>query len=508
MIPGEFFARIPQSTHVVVRQINEFITRAPGQTMRERLEEFALRIRCSMRQVDDAMGESGIRMVFVALGESFLELSEPEVQKLFDAAVAEVAAPLEGGRMNDDSVTRLADYRKPKKRSEKPAWLAKCIVGETGKPLPVLANALTALRADWPEHFAYDEMLCAAILMHPVNDVELEAPRPVTDGDVSAVQERLQRLGLKRIGRDTVQQAIDARAELERRFHPVRDYLNALNWDGVSRVELLFPKYFGSQRGPYEEVVGRMFITSMVARIYKPGSKVDHLPVIEGPQGILKSTACGVLGGKWFSDNLPDVSAGKDVSQHLRGKWLIEVSEMHAMSRAETTLLKAFITRTTERYRPSYGRREVIEPRQCVFVGTTNRDSYLRDETGGRRFWPIKAGDIDIGTLKRDRDQLFAEAVHLFRNGVPWWPDRDFEREYIIPEQAARYEADAWEENVAAYLTTFTKVTVGQVAREALEIETPRIGTHEQRRIAVALERLGWRREPKDWQGKRWWARV
>jgi predicted P-loop ATPase len=392
-------------------------------------------------------------------------------------------------------------------REQSTAWLAKCIM-ENGRALPVLANALIGLEAVMPQVFAYDEMLRAPMLMMPLKPESNFKPRLVRDVDVGIVQERLQHLGLKRISKDTVHQTVDMRAHACP-FHPVRDYLDGLTWDQKPRLSYFLPTYFGAEAKDYTKKIGEMFLISMVARILQPGCKADHMLVLEGPQGILKSTACNVLGGQWFSDNLPNVTAGKDVSQHINGKWLIEVDEMHAMSRAEAAQLKAFITRTTERYRPSYGRKEVIEPRQCVFIGTTNRDMYLRDETGGRRFWPVKVGTIAIDALTCDRDQLFAEAVARYRRKQVWWPDKDFEREHIMPEQAARYEADAWEETIAAYIEIKSKVTIGEVAR-ALGFETQRIGTADQRRIAAALERLNWRREhpdgKTDWQGKRWWV--
>jgi predicted P-loop ATPase len=403
------------------------------------------------------------------------------------------------------TIVRLTDFR-----DNEPAWLSACIKGDTGKPLPVLANALVGLRAEVPDAFAFDEMVRATLLMRPLAETsEAFDPRACTDVDVGVMQERLQRLGLRRLGKDTAHQAVEMRAH-ERRFHPVRDYLGRLVWDGASRLSNLFPAYFGAESSGYTAAIGAMFVIAMVARVLDPGCKADHMVVLEGEQGTLKSSACRVLGGEYFSDSLPDLSAGKDVLQHLRGKWLIEVGEMHAMRKVETSQLKAFITRQVERYRPSYGRMEVIEPRQCIFVGTTNKDTYLRDSTGGRRFWPIKTGSIDIEGLARDRDQLFAEAVDRYRSGAQWWPDKDFERLYIAPEQAARYEADVWEENISSYLRTKTRVTVGEVARGALYFDTNRVGTADQRRITTAMESLGWRRERDgtDSQGKRWWIPV
>ena len=142
-----------------------------------------------------------------------------------------------------------------------------------------------------------------------------------------------------------------------------------------------------------------------------------------------------------------------------------------------------------------------------MFIGTTNKAAYLRDETGGRRFWPVKVGIINTDALARDRDQLFAEAVALYRRREAWWPDQAFEIAHIKPQQDARYEADAWEQNIGQYLAGKERVTVSDVAKDALLIETSRLGTGEQRRIAAALEQLGWKRGERA-GGARWWVRC
>jgi predicted P-loop ATPase len=434
--------------------------------------------------------------------------SQGELQRLVELATAfQADVATDDPRQTDPN--KAAD-----KASVAPTyWLGSAQCNRAAEPRPNLFNAMLALRRDprISDLFAYDEMLRASILTTEVASNVIEhnsafEPRPVRDADVSALQELLQKSGLETLGKDIVHQAVDLRAR-ERPFHPVRDYFSAIVWDGVPRISTWLTTYLGAADSEYHCAIGRMFLVMMVARILRPGCKADYMLVLEGPQGTLKSTACQVLAGRWFSDALPDIrSAGKDVAQHLNGKWLIEVAEMSALDKAEASALKAFITRDTERYRPSYGRKEVIEPRQCVFVGTTNETAYLRDKTGGRRFWPVAVGRVNVEALIRDRDQLFAEAVALHDSGAHWWPDPAFERGVLAPEQDARYEADAWEDAIGTFLSGRPRTTILEIARLALNLTTDRIGTADQRRIRTALQRLGWT-EGKRSEKARWWVR-
>ena len=417
-----------------------------------------------------------------------------------------------------DRSTAKVETVAPARRNlgSKPGWIDELQRNERGEPRGNLANVMMALRDDqhFERMFGYDEMMRAPMLLEPVPSIIIQhdparfTPRPVSDADVGAVQEWLQLACLEGLSKDTTHQAVDLRAT-ERSYHPVRDYLNACRWDGIKRVNTWLSSYLGVQPTDYASGIGRMFLVAMVARVFEPGCKCDYMLIFEGPQGARKSTACAILGGEWFSDNLPDIrSAGKDVAQHINGKWLVEVAEMSALDKTEAAALKAFITRPIERYRPSYGRKEVYEPRQCVFVGTTNKEAYLRDETGGRRFWPVKVGRIDTDALARDRDQLLAEALALFRAGVKWWPDQMFEAKHIAPEQEARYEADAWEEAISIYLLGKHRTTILEVAKDGLSFEAQRVGTADQRRIVAIMERLGWRRGTKTNTGVPWFPGV
>lgn len=381
-----------------------------------------------------------------------------------------------------------------------------------GKPLANLANALSMMRT-MPELIGllrFDEMARTSMLMRPVpvfgDDVgsNFHEPRAFTDPDTIRLQEFLQQAGLAALSKDTTSNAADVIA-LENSFHPVRRWLRGLEWDELPRLETWLSRYMGAEDSPYTRTIGRMFLIGMVARVKIPGCKMDHILIVEGAQGAAKSTALSILGGQWFSDSMPDLRFGKDVSQHLRGKWLIEIPELEGMRKAEVTQLKAFLSRRVEQYRPSYGRREVMEERQCVFAGTTNDTEYLRDVTGNRRYWPVKVGSkIDIPALTRDRDQLFAEAWDALGWGEHWWPDRDFEQKYMRAEQERRREPDPWFEAIATAVEYEDCITVAQVAEE-IGIPLSSLDRQKQMRIASCLRELGFSRRHRrtGWQWER-----
>ena len=225
-------------------------------------------------------------------------------------------------------------------------------------------------------------------------------------------------------------------------FHPVRRYLSTLKWDGVKRVHKLFSHYAGAVGDEaYIEACGVKFMAACVARVMSPGCKFDHVPILEGLQGLGKSSFVHILAGQWYSDSLGDIM-NKDVIDNMRGCWIIELGELASMSRAEVNELKAFITRQEDRGRKAYARRSESYPRQCVFVGTTNDHEYLKDSTGGRRFWPINVFDIKFDALTADRDQLWAEAFEIYKSGEKLYLEDASVREYAEGEQRARSETD------------------------------------------------------------------
>jgi predicted P-loop ATPase len=256
---------------------------------------------------------------------------------------------------------------------------------------------------------------------------------------------------------------------------------------------------------------------SAVARIMQPGCKVDHMLILEGPQGAKKSSALRILAGEqWFTDELAEIGS-KDAAQQMRGVWIIEIAELDAISRAEVSRIKAFLTRIVDRYRPPYERYVIDVPRQCVFAGSVNPDTYLRDETGNRRFWPIRCGSIDLDALRRDRDQLWAEAVARYREGAIWWIE---DRNLIATaqaEQEVRYHADAWDARIDRWLTferrrvnhgypgyddwreeeveradSLADVSVGEILEQALDIEPARWTRSDQMRVGAYLKARKW----------------
>lgn len=294
-------------------------------------------------------------------------------------------------------------------------------------------------------------------------------------------------------------------------FHPVRDYLDGCVWDGVDRCEKLFAGYFGAQgNAEYLAAISVRWLISAVARIYDPGCKVDTLPILEGAQGLKKSSALRALGGEWFSDT-PLPIGEKDAFEQLKGRWIIELAELDSLSKAEASATKAFISGQVDTYRAAYARRAVAVRRSCVFAGSVNPDGigYLKDATGNRRFWPVECGEIDLSSLVADRDQLWAEAKVRYKGGHKWWMDTE-ELEALCKEaQDGRFEADEWERVVQQWICRNRgEKTIAEIAIGALAMDARDVNRGVQTRLGSVLNRLGVRKvarqETRDGKRMQW----
>lgn len=313
-------------------------------------------------------------------------------------------------------------------------------------------------------------------------------------------------------------------AAYERRFHPIRDRLASYVHDGQPRAETLFIDYLGCDDTAYFRETARLLLLGAVVRVFEPGHKFDYMPIIEGAQGVRKSTFVKALGLGWAGDPMINWSGGKEILEQTEGFWLIEIPELSSMSRAESNEIKANLTRTTDTARLSYGHNPETRPRQCIFIGTTNDREYLKDPTGNRRFWPIpcRVAMIDTERLTLEAPQIWAEAVAWYRAMREAQPHGDLflsfrsgspaEREAMALQSSRKAESaeDVLAGQIAAWLdepvgdgSGFDDLdpAVPQVARTATctaQIWSEMFGSrqvipiNEAMKIGKALQQLGW----------------
>ncbi len=277
----------------------------------------------------------------------------------------------------------------------------------------------------------------------------------------------------------------------------LKDWLLSLEWDGSSRIDNFLYHAYGVEQTDYTTAVSRNWLTGLVARGIRPGCKFDEMLILEGRQGTYKSTSLRVLGGKYFAESNAQLD-NKDFMMELAGSWIIEFDELDQFRKAETTLIKKKLSQQTDRYRPAYLRHVVDVPRTCVFVGTTNKEQYLHDETGGRRFWPIRCEKADLDYIAENREQLFAEAVYRIEQLNATWHEMP---ESTALEQEERRETDPWEEIIKIQLNSplceinrqSLSLTINNVAKYVLNIEDNRFEIKDSRRIGRILKALGYK---------------
>jgi hypothetical protein len=303
---------------------------------------------------------------------------------------------------------------------------------------------------------------------------------------------------------------------VNRSFDPLLDYLNTLKWDGAKRLDTWLIDYAQAEDTPLNRAIGRKVLIAAVRRARRPGCKFDYIMVLEGDQGIGKSTLVLILAGDDFYSDKPIIGCDtREQQESIQGVWIYEIAELHGLSRVEMSWMKMFLSRTHDKARPAFGRNDVDRPRRGIFIGTTNDETYLRDVTGNRRWWPVKLhGAIDLAAVQRDRDQLWAEAVaaEAADEGLvipeKLWPA-------VALQQQGRMEIDPWEEPILHQLNTLEKnrgnmegmfwsdsedkqcapefrVSTAYLLGCVLGIDEPHRGQRETKRLADVMRGLGW----------------
>lgn len=399
------------------------------------------------------------------------------------AVVAKIASVTK--RSVQEAARTFAERLARRAQAEDPDWKGSLRRTASGGIAGAVENVLTVLAHDpaWAGVVGYNEFSERVVLRKPAPWDADDAPKFSHIPDTDAVDEDDVRLVAwfgrhyeAKIATAMAHEAIGVVAQ-RNRFHPVREYLDKLVWDGVERIAGRtsagwLARYVGTDDTPYTRNVGRWWLISGVARIYQPGCLVKTMLVLVGPQDAKKSQAFFTLGGDWFMDDLRDIHS-KDACQQLAGKWIIEFGEMAAWSKADAETGKRFISTRIDNYRPAYGRRNRDFRRQCIFGGTTNTGEFIGDSTGGARFWPVDVGTIDVEALRRDRAQLWAEAVILYKAGEKWWTEDESVLAAVRQEQDGRRKVHPWEAVVAEGLdagwdeTTDDELNVVKVPRPA-----------------------------------------
>lgn len=388
------------------------------------------------------------------------------------------------------------------------AWRSMLMRTDRGEIRPTVGNALSILENDdafrgtfW---FHERELAVYADRGLPWDKPKLDKPRLITDDDPVFGAQWCEQEMKAPISAEAFGKALWALARRNRR-DPLVEYLRALKWDGAKRAETWLIRHAKAPDTRYVRAVSKAWLVSACARAFTPGCKVDHVLVLEGKQGLKKSSMLAALAGLGgFADNIPDVDS-KDTALILGRTWILELAELESMRKSEVTQMNAFVTRTHDVFRPPYDRTTIVAPRRCVFAATTNDDTYLRDPTGARRWWPVACGKITFDELVRERDQLWAEAVHAFKAGEPWWfTDTDLV-DLAKLETDQREQLDPWEDILSSRLDgTILPVSVAECLGH-VAVEKSRQGEAEAKRVGKVMRRLGWYRRQTRVGARREW---